>query len=195
MNAPRPGWISTAAAEAAERWSSVNGNGSTTAAVAVAEGAADAAPDVGSDTQDVSEPATDPADVLARDIIRTFTVGRGFQGNRTLCESESVLREWLAADGAKFDEADLPAALSMLETATLPGSTSRLLRGSSLHRSYPITSKPLPPRAMQLLDLHPMDTREYEPADIEPYLILPDGSFVHEDSPAPSSIPVLRYVE
>jgi len=177
MNAPRPGWISTAAAEAAERWSSVNGNGSTTAAVAVAEGAAD------------------PADVLARDIIRTFTVGRGFQGNRTLCESESVLREWLAADGAKFDEADLPAALSMLETATLPGSTSRLLRGSSLHRSYPITSKPLPPRAMQLLDLHPMDTREYEPADIEPYLILPDGSFVHEDSPAPSSIPVLRYVE
>jgi hypothetical protein len=33
---------------------------------------------------------------------------------------------------------------------------------------------------MQLMDLHPMDTREYEPADIDPYL-LPDGDQSHEE--------------
>ena len=54
---------------------------------------------------------------------------------------------------------------------TLPGSNSRLLRGYALHRSYPITSKPLPPRAMLLMTLHPLDTTTYEPADIEPYVV------------------------
>jgi hypothetical protein len=45
------------------------------------------------------------------------------------------------------------------------------VRGYALHRSYPITSKPLPDRAMQLVELHPFDPREFELADIEPYLI------------------------
>jgi hypothetical protein len=89
----------------------------------------------------------------------------------TVCESETVLREWLRLDGFEFDEADLPAALTRLETATLPGSNSRLLRGYALHRSYPITAKPLPKRAMQLVPLHPFDRLEYPPADIEPYVL------------------------
>ena len=89
-----------------------------------------------------------------------------------LCESEHVLREWLHSDGVIFDEADLPAALTRLETATLPGfEPSRLLRGFALHRSYPITAKPLPPRAMLLTTLHPLDSTAYEPADIEPYVV------------------------
>jgi hypothetical protein len=91
-------------------------------------------------------------------------------GNRRLCESETDLRSWLHNDGVIFDESDLPAALRRLETATLPGSNSRLLRGYALHRSYPITSKPLPSRAMLLATLHPMDSTMYEPADIEPYV-------------------------
>jgi hypothetical protein len=77
-----------------------------------------------------------------------WNAGRGYQGNRTPCESETVLREWLHSYGVIFDEAHLPAALTRLETATLPGSTSRLLRSSALHRSYPITFKPPPSRAL-----------------------------------------------
>jgi hypothetical protein len=89
-----------------------------------------------------------------------------------LCESETVLREWLHSDGVIFDAADLPAALTRLETATLPGfENSRLLRGYALHRSYPITAKPLPSRAMLLTALHLMDSMTYEPADIEPYVV------------------------
>ena len=71
-----------------------------------------------------------------------------------------------------FDEADLPAALIRLETATVPGfERSRLLRGYALHRSYPITAKPPPSRAMCLMTLHFMDVTTYEPADIEPYVV------------------------
>ena len=124
-----------------------------------------AGPDVGP----IPEPVTEPADALAGAIIRAFSAGRGYLGNRYICETESVLRQWLTEDGVNYDESDLPAAMTRLETATLPGSTSRLLRGYALHRSYPITAKPLPSRAMQLMDLHPMDTREYEPADIDPH--------------------------
>jgi hypothetical protein len=72
-----------------------------------------------------------------------------------------------------WDKADLPAALTRLETVTLPGQTQRLLRGYALHRSYPITARPLPKRAMQLVALHPFDRLVYEPADIEPYLLPP----------------------
>ena len=83
-----------------------------------------------------------------------------------------MLRDWLRADGAVWDESDLPAALTKLETATVPGfERFRLLRGYALHRSYPITTKPLPSRAMLLATLHFMDTATYEPADIEPYVV------------------------
>jgi hypothetical protein len=91
-----------------------------------------------------------------------------------LCESEHVLREWLHSDGVIFDEADLLLALTRLETASLPGwETSRLLRGYALHHSYPVTTKPLPSRAMLLVALHPMDATTYERADIFPYLLPP----------------------
>jgi hypothetical protein len=80
-------------------------------------------------------PTEDAADALATAIIKAFVPGRGYQGNRKLCESETVLRSWLHSDGVIFDEADLPAALTRLETASLPGSTFRLLRGYALHRS------------------------------------------------------------
>jgi hypothetical protein len=146
-----------------------------------------AGPDVGP----IPEPVTEPADALARAIIRAFSAGRGYLGNRYICESESVIRQWLTEDGVNYDESDLPAALTRLETATLPGSTSRLLRGYALHRSYPITAKPLPSRAMLLMDLHPMDTREYEPADIDPYL-LPAGDQSHEE--VQSKAPAVRMI-
>jgi hypothetical protein len=61
-------------------------------------------------------------DALAESIIRSLDVpGRGYQGNLALCESEAVLRDWLRADGVVWDESDLPAALTKLETATVPG--------------------------------------------------------------------------
>jgi hypothetical protein len=148
-NMPRAGWLI------------VNGNGATSPTPEPVEAA-----------EDAPEPTEqDRIDALATAIVRAFIPGRGYQGNVTVCESEAVLREWLASDGFEFDEADLPAALTKLETATLPGSTSRLLRGYALHRSYPITTKPLPKRAMQLLPLHPFDRLEYSPADIEPYVV------------------------
>jgi hypothetical protein len=94
-----------------------------------------------------------------------------------------------------YDEADLPAALSVLETATLPGSTSHLLRGYALHRSYPMTAKPLASRAMQLIELHLMDSTTFEPADIEPYLLPPSaGDPVQKDPTAHSTGPVVRAV-
>jgi hypothetical protein len=91
-----------------------------------------------------------------------------------MCESETVLREWLHSDGVIFDEAHLSAALTRLETATLPGSDARLIRGHELHRRTnswysPVT--PSPPRAMLLGQVHPFDPTEYEPADIEPYVV------------------------
>jgi hypothetical protein len=48
----------------------------------------------------------------------------------SLCESETVLREWLRADGVVWDESDLPAALTKLETATVSGfERARPVRG------------------------------------------------------------------
>ena len=89
---------------------------------------------------------------------------------------------------------DLPAALTRLETATLLGSTSRLLRGSALHRSYPITAKPLPGRALQWIDLHPMDATMYEPADIVPDLLPAAGDPLQEDTAVQSEAPAMRMV-
>jgi hypothetical protein len=136
-------------------------------------------PVAASGTLEVAEAAEDlpeltdsqRVDALAAAIINAFAPGRGFKGNISLCESETVLREWLASDGFAVDEALLPAALTRLETVTLPGQTLRLLRGYALHRSYPITARPLPKRAMQLVALHPFDRLEYPPAHIEPYVV------------------------
>jgi hypothetical protein len=165
MNAPRPGWLTTAATEAAERRLTVNGHTATTTAPEPAEGPTD---------PEMSVVTTTPAEALAIAIVASFNVaGRGFQGRRLLCESEHQLREYLAADGVVYDEADLPAALTLLETATLPGSVWRLLRGEALHRRNGWPAKPLPPRAMILDQVHPFDSMEYEPADIEPYLLPP----------------------
>lgn len=184
-NTPRPGWLITETDAASKRLLSVNGSIATTAADVAAEDAITplAGPITPEPVEDVSappEPVTESieitdeerSDALARAIIKAFKLGRGYQGNRALCESEAVLREWLTEDGVIFDKPDLAAALTKLETARLPGfETSRLRRGSALHRSYPITAKPLPARAMQLTTLHPMDSTTYEPADIEPYVI------------------------
>lgn len=124
--------------------------------------------------EDVPAPAErDPVDALAESIIKSLDVsGRGQQGNLALCESEAVLRDLLRSDEVVWDESDIPAALTKLETATVPGfERARLVRGYALHRSIPITSKTLPPRAMQLNTLHFMDLTAYEPADIEPYVV------------------------
>jgi hypothetical protein len=170
-NTPRGGWLI------------VNGNGAKSSPepleAADEELLDENAPRPGSLVNGASKPAEDaiasltsPADALATAIIKAFSVGRGYQGNRSLCESETVLRQWLNSDGIDFDESDLPAALTRLETATLPGyETTRLLRGYALHRSYPITSKPPPARAMLLMSLHYMDATAYEAADISPYVV------------------------
>lgn len=114
-------------------------------------------------------------DAVAVAILKTFDVpGRGFQGNRNLIESEDQLRRYLTEDGVIFDDSILSAALTLLETATLPGSITRLLRGRELHRrnsSPHLPAAALPPRAMMLEQVHPFDYNVYEPADIEPYLI------------------------
>jgi hypothetical protein len=70
----------------------------------LAEDATDTAvrPAIGPDTQYVTErvePAVassvDADVVLARAILSSFEVpGRGYQGNRSMCGSETVLREW-----------------------------------------------------------------------------------------------------
>jgi len=108
-------------------------------------------------------------------ILKTFDVpGRGFQGNRNLIESEDRLRQYLTEDGVSFDDSTLSAALTLLETATLPGSSARLVRGRELHRRSSSPHSPaaqLPSRAMLLEHMHPFDYRVYDPADIEPYLI------------------------
>jgi hypothetical protein len=121
------------------------------------------------------EPDPTAVDALASAIIRTFGVtGRGYQGNRFLCAGEDQLREWLTEDGVSFDDAHLAAALSRLETATLPGSDARLIRGAELHRRNGSRNAPaahLPPRAMIVESIHPFDHATYEPADISPYLV------------------------
>ena len=108
-------------------------------------------------------------------ILKTFEVpGRGFQGNQNLWESEDQLHECLAEDGISYDDSTLSAALTLLETATLPGSITRLLRGRELHRrnsSVHLPAAALPPRAMMLEQVHMWDYKVYERADIEPYLI------------------------
>jgi hypothetical protein len=100
--------------------------------------------------------------------------GRGYQGNRYLCESETVLRQYLTEDGVIFDESDLAPALTKLETASLRGSDARLVRGTELHRRNNSRYSPaarLPERAMMLDQVHPFDPMKYEPADIEPYVV------------------------
>jgi hypothetical protein len=100
--------------------------------------------------------------------------GRGYLGNRFSCAGEDQLRQHLTWDGVSFDDVHLAAALSRLETATLPGSDSRLIRGSGLHRrnsSLHLPAAQLPPRAMLLEHMHPFDYKVYEPADISPYLV------------------------
>jgi hypothetical protein len=165
-NSARAGWLVGAAD--APVWTSASPEPGT----ALEDEPAEPGEDVTATAADVPEPTDEQRiDALATAITRAFTAGRGYQGNRRLCESETVLREWLTEDGVIIDEAGLPAALTRLETATLPGSNSRLLRGYALHRSYPITSKPLPPRSMLLMTLHPLDSTTYEPADIEPYVV------------------------
>jgi hypothetical protein len=118
----------------------------------------------------------DRIDAIAKSIVGSFYVsGRGHQGNRLLYESEAVLRQYLAEDGVSFDEEDLAPALTMLETAALGGSDARLIRGEELHRlvnrSVHTRATPLPPRGMLLDQVKPFDFVEYEPADIEPYVV------------------------
>jgi hypothetical protein len=158
-NASRPGWLPVAAPEPV--WTSL-------------EPVEEAAP------VDALAAPVEPADddrvaALARAIIKSFSVsGRGYNGTRHLCESDSVLREWLAADGVSCDDAALSAALTKLETATLPGSNMRLIRGSELHRrngSRHLPAARWPERAMMLESVHPFDSMQYEPADILPYLL------------------------
>lgn len=79
----------------------------------------------------------------------------------------------------QFDDELLAAALRVLETASLPGSDARLIRGAELHRrngsSVFVRSTPLPSRAMLLDQVAPFHFQEYEPADIEPYLAPSNG--------------------
>jgi hypothetical protein len=73
------------------------------------------------------------------------------------------LREWLTEDGASFDDAHLSAALTRL-AATLPGSNTRLIRGSELHRrnsSRYLPATHLPQRAMMLESLRSRDATVY----------------------------------
>jgi hypothetical protein len=113
-------------------------------------------------------------------ILKTFDVpGRGFQGNRNLIESEDQLRQYLTEDGVIFDDSTLSAALTLVETATLPKLGARLVRGTELHRrnsSQHLPAAQLPPRAMILEHMHMWDYKVYERADIEPYLIPAQGA-------------------
>ena len=186
MNAPRPGWLVTAADEVTERGLNVSSNGASPATPETVEGIEKPAaepvmePETPESTEDVlgpSVPATEDAvDVLARAIVRSFSVaGRGFNGNRSLIESDTVLRQYLAEDGVIFfDDQLLSAALTVLETATLKDSNARLVRGTDLHRrnggSRYTLATPFPPRAMLLEELSPFNYAEFERADIEPYL-------------------------
>jgi hypothetical protein len=100
-------------------------------------------------------------DALAREILKAVNVpGRGHEGNRYLIASDTQLRQYLTEDGVSFDDARLAAALSRLETATLPGSDARLIRGSELHRRNGSRNSPaahLPARAMMIESIHPFD--------------------------------------
>jgi hypothetical protein len=184
-NTQRPGWIVTAATEAAERRMSVNGNG-TTPTQALVEDAP--VPEAVADATEPLEPAEDATesaepvevdptavDALARDILKAVNApDRGYQGNPYLIESDTQLRQYLTEDGVSFDDAHLAAALSRLETATLPGSDARLILGAELHRRNGSRNSPaahLPGRAMMIESIHPFDTLFYEPAEIFPYLV------------------------
>jgi hypothetical protein len=81
-----------------------------------------------------TEPDPAAVDELAKAIIRSFSViGRGYEGNRNLCPHEDQLRDWLRADGVSFDDGLLSAALTRLETATVPGYNVGLVRATELH--------------------------------------------------------------
>jgi hypothetical protein len=111
-NSPRAGWL-TGAAEAPV-WTSAS-SGSDTVLTDELIGpveATEVAPELTEENR---------VNALATAIIRAFAPGRGFQGNVSLCESEAVLRQWLQADNLVWDEVDLPAAFTRLETATMPG--------------------------------------------------------------------------
>jgi hypothetical protein len=125
------------------------------------------------------EPDFAAVDELAKAIIRSFSVtGRGHDGNRNLCPHEDQLRDWLGADGVSFDDGLLSAALTRLETATVPGYNVRLVRGTELHRrnrSICVPAARWPDRAILLDPLSPWDSATYEPSDIDPYLIRADS--------------------
>jgi hypothetical protein len=100
-----------------------------------------------------------------------------YEGNRMLWESEDQLRQYLTADGVVYDESDLSATLTKLETAAVPGYDCRLVRGNELHRRQtPGVRWKMPARAILLEQLHPFDVKTYEPCDIEPYVIPPPGA-------------------
>lgn len=83
----------------------------------------------------------------------------------------------MVADGVAFDDSALPAALERLETATVESSDASIVRGEELHRrngSRWLPAAQLPVRAMLLESLSQFDSRAYERATIEPYL-LPSG--------------------
>jgi hypothetical protein len=128
-----------------------------------------AGPDMGSArepltalSEDAIEPDPATVDELAKAIIRSFSVtGRGCEGNRNLCPHEDQLREWLRADGVSFDDGLLSAALTMLETAMVPGHNVRLVRGTELHRrnrSIWVPAARWSDRAMLLDPLSPWDS-------------------------------------
>jgi hypothetical protein len=132
--------------------------------------------DVPEPVQDVRAAAAGDVEELARAIVRSFHGdGRCFQGSRFLCPSEDQLRTYLTDDGVDYDDVLLAAALRVLETASLPGSDARLIRGAELHRRNGSTvhtrATPLPARSMLLDQVPPFDFRTFEPADIEPYLV------------------------
>jgi hypothetical protein len=177
-NASRPGWLAIAAATAVERGLGVNGQTATPDGVEAPE---DRTVDVGPAHGEAVEPVETPEpDAVAVAILKTFDVPcRGFQGNRCLIESEGRLRQYLTEDAVSFDDSTLSAALTLLETATLPGFNTRLIRGTELHRrnsSQHLPAARMPSRAMLLEQVHMWDYKVYERADIEPYLIPAQGA-------------------
>jgi hypothetical protein len=77
-----------------------------------------------------------------------------------------------------YDESTLSAALTVLETASLPGSNSRLIRGEELRRltggSPHTPGAKLPARCMCLSEVNPWSPMVYLKAEIEPYLLPED---------------------
>jgi hypothetical protein len=119
------------------------------------------------------------AEDLALAIVAAFGKdSRGFQGNRSLCESEDVLRTWLIQDHVQFDSKTLAAAIQILETGSVPGIRQRLVRGSELHKRYaPANSSSYPgreraslPHRAMLLD-QPLVMADFRKSDLQPYLV------------------------